>query len=345
MSLLKLRIVKIKKETADTKSFYLQPIQPDTSVPYKPGQFLTLVFSQNEKEIRRSYSFGSTPELDPHFFITVKRKANGAISRLLDDHYREGDELLSLMPSGKFTLEHPVSSSYVFIAAGSGITPIFSLIKELLYHTHCKVLLINQCRNEKNIIYKDTIKQLETDFETRFEWIQLFSDPASSECYSRRLNIEILEKIIKTSIPENEAARFYLCGPTTFMRMAQFTLKWMGFDEDQIKKEIFVVEPPSYIPLIADTSLKKVKLQYQQKKHAFSVAYPDTILNTALKLGIELPYSCKAGSCSTCMAKCIKGEVVMSANEVLTEKDLNNGLVLTCVGYAATDIELDFDIK
>ena len=162
------------------------------------------------------------------------------------------------------------------------------------------------------------------------------------------LNNEFLEEIIKEKIPNyhlsNGNCEFYLCGPLAFMRMAEFTLKLLGFSSDQIRKEHFVIDPPPHTPLLSDTSPKKIIIHYQQKKYEIKASYPNSILDAALQQGIHLPYSCKGGRCSTCAAYCIDGKIVMSMNEVLTEKDLEKGLVLTCVGFAATDAELNFDV-
>ena len=128
------------------------------------------------------------------------------------------------------------------------------------------------------------------------------------------------------------------------MRMAEFTLRLLGFSGDQVRKEHFVIETPPHPSLLTDRSSKQLTIYHQQKTYNLKVAYPTSILDAALQNNIQLPYSCKAGRCSTCSAYCIKGKVVMSMNEVLTEKDLAKGLVLTCVGFAATDVELNFDL-
>ena len=128
------------------------------------------------------------------------------------------------------------------------------------------------------------------------------------------------------------------------MRMAEFTLRLLGFSADQIRKEHFVIETPPRSPLLTDTSSKQLTIHHHKKTYHITVAYPTSILDAALQHNIQLPYSCKAGRCSTCSAYCIQGKVVMSMNEVLTEKDISKGLVLTCVGFAATDVELSFDL-
>jgi len=343
---LQLCISKIIRETSDTKSFYLEPVDKNIVITYKAGQFLTLLIYYNEREIRRSYSLGSAHLVDEQLFITVKRKVNGEISRHLLDHFKKGDVLTSLPPSGRFIIYEPLAETYFFVAAGSGITPVFALIKELLYHhSATKIILINQCRNEANIIYKKELHALQKHFKNRFCLIQLFSRPITRSYISQHLNNEVLEKIIQqqTKNEKRETINFYLCGPLPFMRMAEFTLRQMGFSQDQIRKEHFVIETQPAAPLLTDTAPKKVTIHYQQQTHNIHVVYPTSILDSALQKGIQLPYSCKSGRCSTCAAYCLRGKVVMSMNEVLTDSDIAKGLVLTCVGFAATDAELSFE--
>jgi len=337
------RIVNVVHETPDTRSFYLAPLH-GAEVSYKAGQFLTFIFKDNGHEVRRSYSLGSTPGVDRVLFITVKRKPNGSISRLLFDHYKTGDTLEAIEPSGKFVLDEEVAHKrYVFIAAGSGITPVFAIIKQLLhFYPHTTVLLINQCRDEANIIYALQLQQLRQQFNERFTVIQLYSNPASHEYFPQRLNNTLFEILIKQQVAKHpiNTMQCYLCGPVVFMLMAQFTLKLMHFADTQIHKEQFVITPPPPAPLLTDTGTKQVTIHYKQATHKIRAAYPTSILDAALAQGIPLPYSCKAGICSTCMATCTKGTVVMSTNEVLTERDITANKILTCTGFAATDIEI-----
>ncbi len=339
------RIIDIIHETPDSKTFYLEHID-GKAIAYKAGQFLTFIFRGAGQEIRRSYSFGSTPGIDPVLFITVKRKINGSVSRRLFEQYKTGDTLTAIEPSGKFTLEEPVNKQYIFIAAGSGITPVFSLIKQLLYfNPQSNVLLINQCRDEANIIYAYGLQQLQQKFSSRFSIIQLFSQPSSYEYFSQRLNNILFETIIQRQVAQHAITdmQCYVCGPVVFMRMAQFTLRLLHFNEEQIHKEQFVINDPPPAPLLTDTSPKQVTIHYKHHTYDVKTAYPLSILDAALKQGIELPYNCKGGICSTCMARCSHGKIVMSINEVLTPRDLENGLVLTCTGYAATDAEIWID--
>ncbi|HWB25460.1 MAG TPA: 2Fe-2S iron-sulfur cluster-binding protein [Chitinophagaceae bacterium] len=342
---LSFRIVDIVHETPDTKSFFLEHAE-GSEASYKPGQFLTFIFRDAGNEVRRSYSLGSAPGVDATLFITVKRKPNGSVSRRLFEHYKTGDILTAIEPSGKFVIEEPYAARYVFIAAGSGITPVFSLIKYLLYfHPKTSVLLINQCRDEANVIYGQQLQMLQQKFSTRFTVLQLFSQPATHRFFSQRLNNTLFEMCIKQQLAQYAIRHMqcYICGPPVFMLMAQFTLKLLHFSDEQIHKEQFVIVKPPVVPLITDATPKKVRIQYRRTEYNIKASYPTSILDAALQNGISLPYSCKAGICSTCMATCTRGKIVMSNNEVLTGKDIDAGKVLTCTGFAETDCEIIID--
>lgn len=329
-----LKVSAIRPEAKDTATIFLGRTD-GRPLDYQAGQFLTFLFTFQNRQIRRSYSLSSTPGIDTTASITVKRVVNGEVSRYLLDHLKVGDELLALPPAGRFVLEG--AGSFVFIAAGSGIVPVFSLIKEVLYHGTGRVLLLTQQHDEKSVIFKKGLDELAETYADRFRWVSWLSVEGS------RLNNWLLEDWLGRLLPGEmaENARFYICGPESFMRMATFTLKLMGFNETQIKKEHFTVEYVPPPPLLTDTSPKKVTVHAGGNHYHFGTAWPKTILQAALDDHIPLPYSCKGGRCSSCVAKCIKGSVKMSINEVLTEKDLKEGLVLTCVGYAETEVELE----
>jgi ring-1,2-phenylacetyl-CoA epoxidase subunit PaaE len=151
-----------------------------------------------------------------------------------------------------------------------------------------------------------------------------------------------LERLIEENVTKEKEKYFYLCGPVSFMRMAQFTLKWMGYDDEHIKKENFTIDfiPPP--PLLIDSSPKEITIHFNKQIFRINASYPVSILQAALDRNIQLPYSCRSGRCASCIAKCVHGKIKMSNNEVLTDNDLKKGLVLTCVGYAETDVELEW---
>ena len=344
MDLLQLKVREIIPETTDTITMVLES-NDGKKINYQAGQFLTFIFNHGDKEIRRSYSFSSTPGIDDFPAITIKRITNGEISRLLQEQVKKDDCLTSLQPSGRFTIETDKNASrqIFFITAGSGITPVFSLLKKILVEEPMtKIFLIYQNHDENNIIFKKQLARIEKKYPQQLKWINLLSKPKKHPHTSHRLTNILLEKIVLSNLSANRKVLFYLCGPAALMRVAQFTLRLMGFPDDSIRRENFTVEfiPPA--PLISDIAPRQVIIHYQQHKHIITVTYPDNILQAALKNNIQLPYSCRGGRCSTCVAKLINGKIKMSINEVLTDKDLEQGLVLTCVGYAESDIELEF---
>ena len=344
MDFLKWKVIGKIKEARDAYTFVLKN-ENERHVNYQAGQFLTFIFEHKGKEIRRSYSISSSPGIDEHISITVKRTPNGEISRHLINHVHVNDILTSIRPAGRFTVETKINSKdqFFFIAAGSGIVPIFSLIKKILKEEPLsEIILIYQNHSEKDIIFKNHFEELLKGHSAQFKWINFLSNPENHEHHAQKLTNFLLEKLVLENKIEIENIFFYLCGPVSFMRMAQFTLKWMGFDDNHIRKENFTVDfiPPP--PLINDPSPKKIMIHYNKKIYEIEAAYPVSILQAALDKNIQLPYSCRSGRCATCIAKCTKGKIKMSNNEVLTDKDLQEGLVLTCVGYAESDLELEW---
>ena len=342
MEHLQFKITALRQETADTKTYFIEEVS-GKSVTYKAGQFITLLVTLQAKEIRRSYSISSTPGVDEQIYFTIKRIENGELSRYLFDQLRAGDIITALPPTGRFTIDQPESELTVFIAAGSGITPVFSLIKHLLHaFLQPKVLLIYQNHSESESIFRQELLLLQQKFEERFVLKEIFSQPSDHSRPWQRLNNNLLERILLQTIG-NTSVHFYLCGPESFMRMVQFTLKVMGYPQEFIKREnFFAVAPPP--PFIADTTPHKVTIHYNNAVHQLLVAYPNNILEVALRQHIQLPYSCRGGRCSTCTARCTNGKIKMTINDVLTPKDMADGLVLTCVSYPETDVELRYDL-
>ncbi|HEY4147842.1 MAG TPA: ferredoxin--NADP reductase [Chitinophagaceae bacterium] len=330
----KIRISRIREETGDCKTFILDTDDPGL-LGYKPGQFLTFVFRGISGEERRSYSISSSPALGEPLAVTVKRVENGAYSRRLLDYARVGDELTVIGPTGFFTLPetpHPYKRLF-FIAAGSGITPVYSLIKTVLYtRPELELVLIYSNRSKENTIFYEGLRELETAFAGRLTIEWLFS--ASSNLERARLSKWLLEILLKrharVALPET---LFYLCGPFDFMRMATIELLEDGAKATQIRKEYFSNLKPEIKAEPSDKERHLVHIRLADGIHTIETQYPHTILQSARKAGISLPYSCEAGRCGSCAATCTSGKVWMSYNEVLLDEEMVKGRVLTCVGY------------
>ena len=329
-----LKVIDIISETADTKSFVLECI--DGKIDHKAGQFLTFVFKKiTGEEARRSYSISSSPELNEPLTITVKRIVNGEYSRYLNDRLQTGDMLETIGASGFFILpENPQQyKRFVFLAAGSGITPVFALVKSLLkLHAAVDILLIYSNTSTQNSIFVNQLHKLQSQYEGKLHIEFLFS--SSADAFSSRLTPESLEMFMHMhKVSYTDATLFYVCGPADYMRMISYRLTTLGVETGRIKKEIFHIEHPTVRPEPPDTKAHTVSLIRNGEQASFSVQYPVTILQAAKLLDIHIPYSCENGQCGTCMAKCLQGTVWMAQNEVLLDDDIKNGIVLTCTGY------------
>jgi ferredoxin-NADP reductase len=333
-SLIRFRIHSIIAETPDTSSFILENETGET-IHYAAGQFLTFVFFKpNGEQERRNYSIASSPVLPGPLKITVKRIPNGAYSRWLVDEARPGDILLSTGVAGFFTLPQrmPAIRQLVFFAAGSGITPVFSMISTVLQQHSTSVLLIYSNPSPARTIFYDELKKLQESFPGRLQIDFLFS--SSAEHPRRRLNIYYIEMTAQRYAQSKNNMQFYLCGPVDYMRMITIILRTEGVPENSIRKEIFHVEKPANKPVPPDTSAHKIEAVIGQQSYSFMAQYPVTILQAAKTLQIPMPYSCEAGQCGTCAATCISGKVWMWRNDVLLDDEIAQGRVLTCTGYA-----------
>lgn len=338
-----LTIVRVIEESSQAKTFVLEPLG-NWKPEYKSGQFLTLVFKTHHGEKRRSYSISSAPVLNEPLSITVKKVDNGEFSRLLIQHAKEGDVLYTSGISGFFTLpdSHTSEISYCFLAAGSGITPCFSLIKSLLFGSMSKVVLIYSNRDKSDTIFYTALLELLERFPERLTIHFLFSD--SNDLYKKRLSKWLLEQLLEKYLPgEIPQTRFYICGPFEYMQTVEITL--LNYtDKDKIVKENFSSFPRLKSPLPPDLNPHDVTIKINGSTHQFSVKYPKTILAEAKERGIELPYSCEAGRCGSCTATCTKGKVWMAYNEVLVHKEVEAGRVLVCQGFPVDgDVELEFE--
>lgn len=346
MDLLQWKVVQVIPETRETVSYVLEPVH-GKPVPYEAGQFLTILIDHHGHELRRSYSMSSTPGIDERLSITVKRKVNGAISRYIQVLWHEGTVFNTIAPTGLFRIDTDaaVQRTFFFIAAGSGIVPVFSLLKKVLhFEPRSRVVLIYQNFDETRIIFHEALKKLQARFGERFKRIDLLSNPQNHTTGPKRLNNALLEQlIIGESRPDEKSGTFfYTCGPLLFMKMVEFTVRVMGYEGNRIRKENFTIESIPVPRFEMEPVPRAVTVNYGDKTFHFTSTYPSNILQSALDNHISLPYSCRAGRCSSCVARCVSGSVKMSANDVLTEQDLAKGLVLTCVGYAETDVVLQF---
>jgi ferredoxin-NADP reductase len=326
------RVDGMKWELQDTATFYLveKILRP---VPYRAGQFLTFVFDHHGEEIRRSYSLSSSPD-DDRLAITVKRISNGEISRFLLSKVKVGDMLTAIEPAGVFTPgNYEAAKDLVYFAAGSGITPLLSHIKYILNRKgQSKLHLLYSNRDKQSILFHNELTELEHKYPDRLNITYLLSSDAN------RLNNYKVEQLVKQQLQfSGTLAEFYLCGPFPYMRMISLTLQFMGVHAGQIHKENFVLETVPVSHPHKSYPPQNIRINYRGEWHDIVAGENQSILQAALQNDIPLPYSCRHGICSACVANCKNGKVEMTRNEVLTDADLAAGRILTCTGHAVTD--------
>lgn len=305
----------------------------------KAGQFLTVSFTFGEREVRRSYSFSSSPDVNEPLAITVKRVDNGEISRLLHHQTRIGDIIDVLEPQGLFYYEPEGNSerTLFLFAAGVGITPLYSILKTaLVAEDKTKVVLVYSNRSIELTVFYEELQAWQKQYGDRLEIVWIFS--SSKNLLHARLNREYLIHIVQERMPEHGNVSVFTCGPVFYMDLVRFTLLGMGFPDNHIKKETFHFpeeeedddekeeEPVDMTPY-------DIKLRFQGEEYSLTIPYNKTVLDVGLAHKIKLPYSCKSGMCSTCISQCTAGSVHMDYNEVLTDKEVENGRCLICVSH------------
>jgi ring-1,2-phenylacetyl-CoA epoxidase subunit PaaE len=342
-----LQVKKIIQETPDAITIVFD--QPDPAMVYSSGQFLTLILSIDGKEVRRAYSLCSSPAVDKDMGVTVKRVEGGLVSNWLNDRLKEGDKVKVMEAMGSFTTDYDKSNKrhLILFAGGSGITPMLSIIKSMLIYEPESICSLIYCnRNLESIIFREVLDQLQARYEGRLRVIHVLDDaPMNWQGHSGLLNHDMLIKIFER-LPDwgIDHSTYLMCGPEGMMKNVQNILVEQRIPEDKIFKESFVAgtidkELKATDGVIGDEVIetREVKIIYDGEEHVFSVAPGNSILETALDLGIDLPYSCQSGLCTACRGKCISGKVKLDEEEGLSEAELEEGYVLTCVGHPLTD--------
>ncbi|MEM6524823.1 MAG: ferredoxin--NADP reductase [Bacteroidota bacterium] len=336
-----LEVSGIESETKDAISITFR--QPETKISYKSGQFLTLIVPVEGKEVRRAYSLCSSPFTDADLTVAVKRVDNGLMSNWLPDNLKVGDTMKIMEPMGVFTTEYDTSNKrhLIMFAGGSGITPMMSIIKSTLDQEPNSIIsLVYANRNIESIIFKDHLDKLATDFEGRLHLIHVLDNaPMNWQGHSGLLNHDMLVQILER-VPKWDETTYLMCGPEGMMKNVEQLLSEQNVDKSKIFKESFVagtIDKPEESVEDSGDGAKEVTVIYDGEEHKFSVEPDTTILETALDMGIDLPYSCQAGLCTACRGKCLSGEVKLTEEEGLSEAELEEGYVLTCVGHPITD--------
>ncbi len=336
---LELEITKIQKETADSLTVTLKE-KNNKKIDFDPGQFLTLIFNIDGKEVKRGYSISSTPFELPSLKITIKKIADGYTSKFLFDSLLEGTSIKSLPPLGVFTVNPKESNKnkYVFFGAGSGITPLHSMIKSILkVEKESEVYLFYGNRNEESIIYKKEFDKLNNE-NNNFRITHILSQPSEKWIGDvGRINYDKTDYFVKNCINGfDENTEFFMCGPDGMMKDNMSALKNLGIKRKKIHREIYHVEIVDQSEEIEEKE-REVTIFFNDEKHKLLAEPGQSILEVALSNGLELPNSCQSGNCGTCKARLLSGRLKLVDQTALTEDEIKQGYCLTCIGYPASD--------
>lgn len=333
-----LKITNVIKETNDAISIHFK--QPFfRKIKYSPGQFLTLLVTIDGKVIRRCYSLNSAPKVDQTISVTVKRIKDGKVSNFLFDSVKKGDKMKVLYPMGEFTMTpQPNAKRHIILfGAGSGITPLFSILKATLHkESNSIVSLFYGNRDVESIIFNETLSKLKSNFPDRLNLIHILEKPGDfSDCYKgrvERVQVPVYLKKVPEWLPED--TEYYICGPSGMMIEAEEGLKMCGIPENKIHIERFSAPPPSAAEVQQQGAFlenREIKIQLKNASHQFTVPAKSNILEAALDEKLKLPYVCMDGICGSCKAKVTSGEVYMRDGHVLTKTEIDEGYILPCI--------------
>lgn len=341
---MKLPITNIIQETDQAVTICFKNNRFFNKLKYKPGQFLTIKIPIDGRIEKRAYSFSSSPYTDRELKITVKKVENGLISNYVNTQLKVGQKIAIEKPMGSFFIEPNQTNQkrYILFGGGSGITPVFSILKSVLNEEpDSSVLLVYANQNEKSIIFLEALKNLVSKYKDRLQVEHILSDNTNPNIYSGFITKETVDTIFtKHKISYSKDHEYMICGPAGFMKTTKELLKTNNIPLNIIKVEAF--KPPK-VKIDSKNLISTVTLKQNGKTHIIKVPGNKTILQQAMSENIVLPYSCRSGMCSTCKASCTSGEVTMMKGHLLPDNEVNEGKILTCVTYPTSE-ELTIEI-
>jgi ferredoxin-NADP reductase len=317
-----LRVRRVVRETPDAATFVFEVPEDGPAFDYEAGQFCTFRVPVDGESLLRCYSMSSTPGVDDELAVTVKRVPDGRVSNWLNDHLAEGDEIDATLPAGVFCLD-PGGGDLVAFAGGSGVTPVFSLVKAALATTRRRVHLLYANRDREHTIFAAALDELAQQHPGRLDVVH-------------HLDVEhgfVDREVVAPYASRGDDPDFYLCGPTPFMDLVEDALVGEGIHPGRIRVERFSTpEPLEVVPTDAPAEGEATMVTIELGRQTGTTPHHPgtTILQTARQLGLPAPSSCEAGSCATCMAQVVEGSVTMRVNNALTEDEVAEGWVLTC---------------
>jgi ring-1,2-phenylacetyl-CoA epoxidase subunit PaaE len=351
-----IKIEEVYKETNDTVVVeFDMPANLQDTFNFKHGQHLTLRKIIDDEDVRRTYSLCSSP-LDKRWKVAIKQIPGGQFSTFANTQLKSGDTIEIMEPSGEFFvgIEAQSSKNYIAFAAGSGITPIISIIRtHLLSEPKSTFKLFYLNRTVKSIIFKEEIERLKNQFFGRFQVFHFLTrEQRDIPFLNGRFDSDKLKVLTKTFIDIEDTNHCFICGPRDMIFLIRDHLESEGLSRDKIHYELFFSGDTDASKLhIAEVLEHKAEgtevtiIDAGKEFHFVMDEAVDTILDGALAAGADLPFACKGGVCSTCKCRIVEGQVEMKVNYALEESDVANNFILSCQSVPTTDkVVVDFDV-
>lgn len=343
----KLVIKEIKRETASCVSILFNvPEELKTFYKFVSGQYVTLKVTLDGEEVRRAYSICSSPK-SGELRVAVKAIKNGLFSTLANEKLSVGNLIEVGLPEGKFVFEPQADRqrNFAAFAAGSGITPIASIIKSVLEEEPKSTFVLTYGnKNPEETIFHDTLQELHLKYVGRFFVHYVYSKVNVEGELFGRIDKAAVNFVINNKHSEKSFDKFYLCGPEEMINTASAVLKENNVAEKDIKFELFTTASNEGFENAVLGGHTKITVLVDDEETSFEMSQKQTILEATLKQGIDAPYSCQGGVCSSCICRVTEGKAVMKKNAILTDGEIEEGLVLACQAVPTTDsVFVDFD--
>ena len=341
----KLSIKNYIQETGNAVSLiFAIPEHLKDNFSFKAGQYVTLKTTIEAKEIRRSYSICSSPN-SGELKVAIKRVENGVFSTYAISHLKTGDVIEVHEPEGKFILEPTRSTNYLGIVAGSGITPVLSMIKTVLQlEPSSSFTLIYGNKSSDETMFKTELDALSLAYDTRFNLEYVFSRQNEEGSLFGRIDEGHTNYFIKNIYKNWSFKTAFLCGPEEMIKTVSTTLKENHYKESQILFELFTASINEESSSELKDGQTEVTVLLDDEELSFTMNQKDNILAAALRNDVDAPYSCQGGVCSSCLGKVTQGTAVMVKNSILTDDEVNEGFILTCQAHpTSSKISIDFD--
>ncbi len=345
-----LRIKRIVRETKDAASFAFDiPAELKEKFNYLPGQYLTLSTTINGQEVRRAYSFSSSPITDADPAVTIKKVKDGVFSSFMNDDAFEGQVIQVMPPMGKFVvhLDANAQKHYVLFAGGSGITPIMSIAKSVLdKEPNSKITLVYCNQDVQSVIFQQQLNDMVVQHNGKLKVIYIYDNPHTGWTgRSGRQSTENFMAITREVRIDGYSTEYFICGPSGLMDAVKTGLQTLGIPAEKVHTEYFTA-PVSSQPKMASAAgssnsdalggAQKAVIILNGKETEIEVPKGTTILEAAKDEDLDPPYACQIGVCTTCRAKLLEGTVEMDEREGLSDDEIKKGYILTCQSHPTT---------